>query len=223
MKTPIHPLTDMRDVLPPMAGRPLRSGVSLDLLGASSPGRGALEAEIRDCYAHHFGARVEEFMPWLLRVTCREDGARGVIGLRPASRERLYLEDYLSRPVEEAIAAVAGQPVPRTAVVEIGQLAVESRHVVVPLFRELVPFLLQQGFGWVCFTATGPVRSLLAKAGLAGCELAAAREACVTGRQDAWGDYYRHDPRVIVGDLQRPSGFRCTPVDAACRTAGAGA
>ncbi|WP_405220403.1 thermostable hemolysin [Lentisalinibacter sediminis] len=211
MKTQIHPVTDMRNGLPTMGGEPRHSGVSLDLLGASSPGRSALEAEIRDCYDHHFGARVEEFMPWLLRVTCRQDGARGVIGLRPASRERLYLEDYLAVPVEEAIAAVAGHPVPRTAVVEIGQLAVESRQVVVPLFRELVPFLLQQGFGWVCFTATGPVRSLLARAGLAGCELAPAREACVAGREDTWGDYYRHDPRVIVGDLQRPCGFRCTP------------
>lgn len=223
MKTQIHPLTDMSDGLPPITGELRRSGVSLDLLGASSPGRSALEAEVRDCYAHHFGARVEEFMPWLLRVTRREDGARGVIGLRPASREPLYLEDYLARPVEEDIAAIAGYPVPRSAVVEIGQLAVESREVVVPLFRELVPFLLQQGFGWVCFTATGPVRSLLAKAGLAGCELAPAREACVAGRQDAWGDYYRHDPRVIVGDLHRPSGFRCTPDAAACHTAEAGA
>lgn len=223
MKTQTHPLSDMRDGLPPMAGAPRCSGVSLDLVGPSSPGRRALEAEIRDCYAHHFDARVEEFMPWLLRVTCRGDGARGVIGLRPASQERLYLEDYLSRPVEEAIAAVAGRPVPRTAVVEIGQLAVESRQVVVPLFRELVPFLLQQGFGWVCFTATGPVRSLLAKAGLAGCELAPAKESCVAGRQDAWGNYYRHDPRVIVGDLQRPTGFRCKPVDAACRIREAGA
>lgn len=208
MKTQIHPLTEMCNGLPPLAGERRPAGVSLDLLGASSPGRRALEAEIRDCYAHHFGARVEEFMPWLLRVTRREDGTRGVIGLRPAFRERLYLEDYLARPVEEAITGVAGHPVSRTGVVEIGQLAVESRQVVVPLFRELVPFLLQQGFGWVCFTATGPVRSLLARAGLAGCELAPATEACVAGRQDAWGDYYRHDPRVIVGDLQRPAGFR---------------
>lgn len=207
MKTQIHPPTAMCNACPPLASERRPAGVSLDLLGTASPGRCALEAEIRECYAHHFGARVEEFMPWLLRVTRRDDGTRGVIGLRPASRERLYLEDYLARPVEEAIAGVTGHPVSRTAVVEIGQLAVESRQVVVPLFRELVPFLLQQGFGWVCFTATGPVRSLLARAGLGGCELAPATEACVAGRQDAWGDYYRHDPRVIVGDLQRPAGF----------------
>jgi len=223
MKTQIHPLGDRRESLPVIAGEPRCSGVGLDLFGACSPGRHALEAEIRDCYAHHFGARIEAFMPWLLRVTCREDGARGVIGLRPASRERLYLEDYLERPVEEAIAAVAGHPVPRTAVVEIGQLAVESRRVVVPLFRELVPFLLQQGFGWVCFTATGPVRSLLARAGLAGCELASAREACVAARADAWGDYYRHDPRVIVGDLRRPSGFGSAAGETAGQTRGADA
>lgn len=208
MNTQIHSLTEFRSGVSPVPGELRRSGVSLELFGPSNPGHRALQAEIRDCYAHHFGARIEEFMPWLLRVTRRDDGCRGVIGLRPASRERLYLEDYLDQPVEDAIAALAGHPVPRTDVVEIGQLAVESRQVVVPLFRELVPFLLQQGFGWVCFTATGPVRSLLAKAGLAGCELAPASEARVAGRDDAWGDYYRHDPRVIAGDLRRPAGFR---------------
>lgn len=208
MKTQIHSLNEFRTGPAPATGELRGSGVSLELFGPSNPGHAALQAEIRNCYAHHFGARVEEFLPWLLRVTCREDRCRGVIGLRPAARERLYLEDYLDEPVEEAIASLVGHPVPRTAVVEIGQLAVESRRVVVPLFRELVPFLLQHGYGWVCFTATGPVRSLLARAGLAGCELAAASEDRVAGRHDAWGDYYRHDPRVIAGDLHRPAGFR---------------
>lgn len=222
MNTQIHPFTETGTGAPPAAEDIRRAGVSLELFGASNPGRAGLEAEIRDCYAHHFGARVEEFMPWLLRVTRREDGSRGVIGLRPASRGRLYLEDYLDGPVEECISGLVRHPVSRTAVVEIGQLAVESRAVVVPLFRELVPFLLQHGFDWVCFTATGPVRSLLARAGLAGCELASASEACVAGRTDAWGDYYRYDPRVIAGDLRRPAGFR-TALPAAGPGAEAGA
>jgi hypothetical protein len=196
--------------------------VRLELFGKGHPGRDALETEIRGCYAHHFGARVEGFMPYLVRVTLERDATRGVIGLRPAAREGLYLEDYLDVPIEQAVAGVFGRPVARTAVAEIGQLAVEHRRVIVPLFRQLVPFLLQQGFEWVCFTATGPVRSLLARAGLGGCEISAASADRVAGRDDSWGSYYRHDPRVIVGDLRRPAGLTPPRAVAGAPRTGAG-
>lgn len=207
MTARLHSYASSQKPVLPLADGSAQPPIRLELFGRGHPGRCALESEIRECYAHHFGARVEDFMPWLVRVTLDRDGSRGVLGLRPAARERLYLEDYLDAPIEQAVAGVVGRPVARTAVVEIGQLAVEHRRVIVPLFRELVPFLLQQGFEWVCFTATGPVRALLARAGLGGCEITAASADRVADRDDAWGSYYRHDPRVIVGDLRRPRGF----------------
>lgn len=183
----------------------------LELFGPGCAGRDALESEIRSRYADHFSACVEGFMPYLLRFTLAEGGERGVVGLRPASDGELYLESYLDSPIEECIAGLVSYPVARSAVVEIGQLAVEHRRVVVPLFRQLVPFLLQHGYRWVCFTATGPVRALLARAGLSGQQLGTASADRVADRADHWGSYYRHDPRVIVGDLYHPAGFRPTP------------
>lgn len=188
----------------PAGGRP---HAGLELFGPASRGRRRLEAEIRERYAHHFGARIEGFMPWLLRFAPAWTGPSGVIGLRPADGGRLYLEAYLNQPIERHVESLIGRPVARSAIVEIGQLAVEHRRVVVPLFRALVPYLHDQGYRWVCFTATGPVRALLARAGLAGTEIGVAAEARVAGRGEEWGSYYRHDPRVIVGDLLRPRGF----------------
>ncbi len=192
--------------LPP-ATATARPRPRLELFGHTSRGRRLLETEIRERYAHHFGARIEGFMPWLLRFTPANAGDSGVLGLRPASGGELYLESYLDAPIERYIESLAGRPVARSAIVEIGQLAVEHRSVVVPFFRALVPFLREQGYRWVCFTATGPVRALLARAGLSGSEITAASAERVAGRGDEWGSYYQHDPRVIVGDLTRPGGF----------------
>jgi len=175
-----------------------------------SPVRPDLENAIRNAYGRHFGAAVSGFMPYL--ASYASDLGQGVLGYRPASDGALYLENYLELPIESMLARLVRRPVSRDAVVEVGQFAVDDRRVVGLLFTELVPFLREQGYEWICFTATHKIRRLLEKAGLRGLVIATAREDAVRGESDRWGSYYDNDPLVVVGRLDDPEGNWCASI-----------
>jgi hypothetical protein len=175
-----------------------------------SPSRAELEASIRRAFGQHFGAEVRGFMPYL--ASYLSDEGRGVIGYRPAGDDPLYLESYLELPIESMLSRLTQTQVERHSVVEVGQFAADDVRVVGQLFAELVPFLREQGFLWICFTATHKIRHLLKRAGLTGLTIATAREDAVRGHADQWGSYYDNDPLVIVGNLEDPSGRWCAPL-----------
>jgi len=171
-----------------------------------SPHRANLEQAVRGGFSDHFGAQIAGFMPYLVRF--RAGGSEAIIGFRPAADEALYLENYLDAPIEETVKRFRVGSLSRAAFVEVGQLVASDRSVIEPLFRALVPFLRQQGFKWICFTATHKVRALLAHAGLRGLMIAAAREDSLH-THEAWGSYYAYDPMVMVGSLDDPQGCWC--------------
>ena len=175
-----------------------------------SPVRSELEGAIRNAYGRHFGAEVRGFMPYL--ASYASDLGQGVLGYRPASDGTLYLENYLDLPIESMLGQLTHRPVSRTTVVEVGQFAVDDRRVVGLLFMELVPFLREQGYEWICFTATHKIRRLLEKTGLHGLVIAAAKQDAVSGESDRWGSYYDNDPLVVVGRLDDPEGNWCTSI-----------
>lgn len=170
--------------------------------------RQELETAIRQGFDAHFGACIEGFMPALASFELQ--GNKAIIGYRPASAEPLYLESYLDEPIDILLANVTNEPVSRSDIVEVGQLVVQDRRVVEPLFRALVPYLLGQGYRWICFTGTHKIRRLLAHTGFAGLTVAYASESAVSGSGDRWGSYYSNDPQVIVGKLSDPQGSWCS-------------
>ena len=173
-----------------------------------SPERASLEARIRSGFGMHFDACIEGFMPRFAHYR-HTSGATGVIGIRRAADEALFLENYLSTPVETAIGAVTGTSVSRDRIAEVGQFVVDDRDIVTGFFRDLVPFLIEHGFDWVCFTGTDRIRALLARIGFHGLPLARADEARVRNVTDRWGRYYEFDPVVILGKLDDPRGRWC--------------
>jgi Thermostable hemolysin len=174
---------------------------------AGSLQRAALEARIRTGFGAHFGACVEGFMPTLAKYQ-HVTGAKGVIGVRRASEEALFLETYLDDPVEAAIARVAGRAVARCAIAEIGQFVVDRREIVGDFFLDLVPYLAEQGFEWACFTGTSRIRRIVARLGLAVMPLATADRTRLGESQVLWGNYYEHDPVVVAGRVGDPFGDR---------------
>lgn len=182
---------------------PARSYFTLAERGSGM--RNELESRIRAGFGQHFQACIEGFMPQLA-VYRHAGGAEGVIGIRDAGSEPLFLESYLDRPIEVAVRQCAGPGVQRGQIVEVGQFVVSDRDIVSDFFRDLVPFLQSQGFDWVCFTGTNRIRALLSRIGFEGRPVATATRERIIAAADDWGTYYEHEPVVIIGKLSDPQG-----------------
>ncbi len=172
----------------------------LALCPGHDPRRPALEALIQGAFERRHGAQIHHFMPSLVGLWGAAGAPVGAAGLRSASQEPLFLENYLDRPVEIELAAVSGKPVLRSEVVEVGNLAGVTCRAACRLVAALPPLLLSQGHRWIVFTATDTVRSVLNRLGAPLFEIASAR-ADRAPPGDHWGHYYTHDPRVMAGYL----------------------
>lgn len=166
------------------------------------PQRAALERFLQDRYARAFGARLTEFMPWLVEMRDPADAVVGAVGLRPAATHPLFLERYLGMPAEEAIAAVAGTDTPRSGLVELGNLAAATPGALRRLIVALIHCLHGAGLNWALFTLLPQTRNAFLRLGLPLTALAEARPDCLHPEQRAdWGRYYERKPWVMAGSL----------------------
>lgn len=182
--------------------------------GAGAHDRAELEAFVREAFARKHDASVASFMPTLLSFRDAGGQLRGVIGLREAQPQPLYLEQYLAQPVEAAIGRMTGTAVPRSQVIEVGNLAGTSCRAAVRMVAMLPSYLLAREYRWIVFTATSAVRTILQGFGAPLVELARAEGSRVSGGPDRWGRYYDNDPRVLAGYLpnsRRLPGFTSAP------------
>ncbi len=164
--------------------------------------RAPLERFIAQRYQQVHGASIEEFLPILLEAK-RGDETQGAVGIRPGQFRPMFLEQYLDTPIEQQVARIAGKPVDRLALVEIGNLAVTRIGFVPQLFVALVALLADAGFQWVVFTATRQVQRLIEYAGFELDFIAQAAPERLAGGIENWGSYYQNAPRVLAGDLSR--------------------
>lgn len=176
-----------------------------EVAGHDSIIRLSLESRVRSGFGHHFDACIEGFMPDLA-VYRHVSGAVGVIGIRGASDDLLFLERYVDQPIESVVSDAVQRPIPRREIVEVGQFIVDDKAIVSAFFRDLVPFLRSRGYEWVCFTATNRIRALLSKIGFSGKPVAMATQDKVGNDAMNWGTYYQFEPCVIVGKLSDPQG-----------------
>jgi hypothetical protein len=137
-----------------------------------------------------------------------------VAGVRGAHEGRLYLEQYLDRPIEQSLAtAVAARGIDRVGrheIAEVGNLAGASCRAAMRMVAHIPAYLTGERYSWIVFTATSAVRQVLAGFGAPLVELARAECASVRDSRDEWGRYYETDPRVCAGylrDAERLAGF----------------
>lgn len=197
------------------AGRPF-----FDLFEHVGSDRAVAEAFISQRFAESFGSRIEAFMPRLFSVRNPDGDLCGAFGLRSASR-KLFLEQYLDTPIEQAIAARAGRRVERRLVVEVGHFSGAFPGAVRAMIGLLTERLHQEGYEWVVFTGTAGLRNAFCRLGLFPIDIQAATADRIPAEERAaWGSYYDHAPRVLAGNVQAGYRAMCLPAPPRCCASG---
>ncbi len=128
--------------------QPPGRGFRLDAVGPHAAGRSELEDYVRAAFLAKHGAVVRSFMPTLLAFRDRASVLRGVVGIRGAHEERLYLEQYLDRPVEDALATALAargvEGVHRARIAEVGNLAGNNCRAAVRMVAHVPAYLMSQ-------------------------------------------------------------------------------
>lgn len=168
---------------------------------AGTPRRAEAEGFIREVFRRSHGANITAFAPNLLLL---EQDARVVAaaGWRAAGDGRLFLERYLDLPIEDAMAALADQPVARNRIVEVGHLAADRRGSTVHVILALAGFLDALGHEWVVFTATRELLGIFSRLGLPLLALAPADPERLGDEAAEWGSYYDTQPIVVAGRIR---------------------
>ncbi len=167
----------------------------------SSTQRAAVERYISQRFASAHRARIDHFLPQLISLGAG-DRYFASVGLASAADGALFAEAYLTRPIEQIITQLAGSNVPRSEVLEIGNLVSTWKGSGLLLFVLLSELVDRLGYRWVVFTATPQVQRLLGKLHYAPVAIADADPARLADRGDSWGDYYASAPKVMVGEVR---------------------
>lgn len=167
------------------------------------PDRQRLEQHIHACYAHVYEADINHFLPTLISVERSDGSVLCAMGVRPAAREPLFLEQYLDHPIEQVLGECIGSVVDRSALVELGNLAAGSPGAARILIVALSAYLRGAGFEWVVFTAVPAVRNTFVRMNLHLIELAMADGARLGPDLARWGNYYAQRPVVVACNVPR--------------------
>jgi hypothetical protein len=174
-------------------------GVTHTTIG--SPRRREAEDFIRARFAEHYNATVPGFAPNLMLLE-NDERVVAATGWRCAGSEALYLESYLDAPIEQLMARLAGQPVRRDRIVEVGNLAADRPGASIDVVLALSRHLDSLGYEWVVFTATRELIGIFSRLGLPLLALAAADPARLGAQAGAWGSYYETAPVVVAGKIR---------------------
>jgi len=184
-----------------MSSERTRPSSELRLLQHESHDRDGVSQFIRNRFLNDYDARLDHLMPLLFSLRGAEDQIVAAFGLREATTSRLFMECYLDEPVEQRISALAGRPVAREGIVEVGNLAARpggARSMIAVLTRHLYA----AGFEWVTFTGVSALRAAFHRLGLHPIELARATpERLTPAERLAWGRYFEGRPMVMAGNI----------------------
>jgi len=182
---------------PTRRGAPAR----LEPVHATHPSRVQFEDFIAARFGRAYGARVTHFLPHLLGVRDGLGRWQAAAGYAAAEAGRLFLEQYLERPIEQALAERLGRPLARHGIVEVGNLAAVSAGMARQLIPQLARHLHRLGYRWVVFTATRALRNSFLRLGLRPLPIARADPARLPDGGTSWGAYYEQDPIVMAGKI----------------------
>lgn len=164
------------------------------------PGRTRAQEYIHAQFARYYGADVKQYMPYLLTLE-RNGEILAALGFRLAASHGLFLEQYLTEPVERLVSRVTGNPVKRDLIVEIGNLASSHPERTKELFTLLTFLLKHMGCEWVVCNTTPKVRSTFKHMGFEFVTLQKTTSTSLQLDAHVWGNYYDHDPRLCLGSL----------------------
>ncbi|WP_226597459.1 thermostable hemolysin [Marinobacter nauticus] len=150
---------------------------------------------IRRRFLHAYGAEPSLRIPRLLALTTAQGTLLAAVGVRNAEQERLFLEDYLSVPVQTLMPEPGTR---RSGIAEIAHLAGVEAGVSRYLFASLSVWLDAAGYDWVVCTGTDQLRNSFHRLGIATQVLADADPSKLPDGGAGWGRYYDHHPVVMT-------------------------
>lgn len=161
----------------------------------------AVWAFVADRYAEQHGAKpCMDYDDWHV-IHAAPDQPRAALAVRSAANEPLFLEAYLSKPVETTVSAAFGRDISRGAIVEIGCLAATPTSAMLRLWSEAAD-RLSDSHAIAVATLTLPLRKMFARVGLPFIELDMADPQSLHHEvRDRWGRYYETQPMVCAGDI----------------------
>ncbi|PVZ42665.1 thermostable hemolysin [Pseudomonas sp. CC120222-01a] len=165
--------------------------------------RGELEHFIHQCFANVHHADVHHYLPELLALRDSHGRLIAATGMRPASSGPLFLERYLDEPLENAISRVAGVPLGRECMVEVGNLASLSAGSARIMITTVTWLLATRGLQWVAFTGASTLINSFQRLGLVPTVVAQADPARLDESLQHWGHYYDQHPQVFVGNIHQ--------------------
>ena len=160
-----------------------------------------LESFIAERFRSAYGASVAHFCAHLLGMRAADGAWQAAAGYTPAGEGRLYLENYLDRPVEELVSRAAGMQVARESIVEVGNLASAALGCGRRFLPALGRYLRMRNYCWAVFTATREVRGILTRLSFQAHPLGLALPERLPDGGAGWGTYYAHEPSVMAGRI----------------------
>ena len=124
-------------------------------------------------------------------------------GFRVAEDEPLFLEQYLDTDADVLVSQTFNTKIKRSQLIEFGQLSSFTRSTSPLHFLLMVETLVSLGYKWCIFTAIGPLHALMKRLGLYPTLIAEANPNNIPNVEHTWGTYYKHQPRIMAGNLQQ--------------------
>lgn len=182
--------------------RPTQVPTLVHMEGPLADERAEAEAFVREAFRIAYDARVENFLPTLMAL--RSDGGQllAVLGLREPGSGPLFLEQYLGRPIQQALSMAVACPVDRGALVEVGNFAVGAAGGGRWLITALTAYLYAAGRSWAVFTCGPELRNAFGRLGVELVDLGVADPGRLTPCEHLrWGRYYDQGPRVMAANV----------------------
>lgn len=164
-----------------------------------APDRLELEQFIRTMFKRVHGADIQYFLPKLISVRDENGKLLAACGLRHADEGKLFLENYLNSPVEMLLSHHNNRSISRSAILEVGNLAVAEPANVRSLLASISLYLHSTDSEYAVFTGISTLRNSLTKLNMPLQLLGEANIACIPEHERAaWGTYYNERPQVMA-------------------------
>lgn len=165
------------------------------------PDRERIQRFIGGIYLSTYGAVIARHYPSFISIHDADGDILAAAGFRSAACGSLYLEQYLSAPIEQLVGACGAVSIRREQIAEVGNLAASGSGGSLFLFMMLGALLRRSGFTHAAVTATQSLRRTFERFCIDFQVLAPARPELLADRGASWGRYFDSKPQVIVGSV----------------------
>ncbi|MEJ2115921.1 MAG: thermostable hemolysin, partial [Gammaproteobacteria bacterium] len=101
----------------------LSSRLITQIHGDDDPDGNLVKEFIKKQFFIKYKAEINSLMPNIVSMVNKNGDIRAAVGYKSADKQRLYLEQYLSLPIERLLSSKEGHDIARDQIVEVGNLA----------------------------------------------------------------------------------------------------